>query len=175
MIKIIIGLGNPGTQYHRTRHNVGWRVVDMLAERYGAVWKERDDREESEISIDGRVIKLIKPLTFMNNSGAVIPALLRPGIGPENLLVVHDELELPLGKTALKTGGSAHGHNGLKSIIAACGKDFMRLRCGVGRPPEGVDVAAYVLSPFEDKVQAEKLVTDACDLVVRTLETDQKI
>ena len=170
MIKVIIGLGNPGQRYYHTRHNVGWRVVDALAERFGVTWKARDNREESDISIDGRAIMLIKPLTYMNNSGAVIPALMRAGIGPENLLVVHDELELPPGKVAFRIGGSARGHNGLKSVIAVCGKEFGRIRCGIGRPDEGADVAAYVLSPFEDKVQAEQLVGDACGLVIRVLE-----
>ena len=169
MIKALIGLGNPGSQFYRTRHNIGFRVLDALAEREGAVWKERDNREESAIALDGRTIKLIKPLTFMNDSGKVIPELTRAGIGCENILVIHDELELPLGKVAFKAGGSARGHNGLRSIIAACGSDFGRIRCGIGRPETGEDIASYVLRAFDDNAKVDCMIQDACDLVLERL------
>jgi peptidyl-tRNA hydrolase, PTH1 family len=133
-IKIIIGLGNPGKQYHHNRHNIGFLILDALAEKHNAAWQKKTDRETAEIEVDGEKILLVKPQTFMNNSGKVVPSLLKQGIKAENLLVVHDELEKPFGKIELKTGGSHKGHNGLRSIIEFCGADFHRLRFGIGRP-----------------------------------------
>ena len=116
-IKVIIGLGNPGTKYQRTRHNIGFLILDALAEKYNASWHTKDNREVAEIEINGKKIILIKPQTFMNSSGKIIPSLLKQGVKPENILVVHDELEKPFGKVELKIGGSHRGHNGLRSII----------------------------------------------------------
>src|SRR5579872_2341140 len=97
-IKAIIGLGNPGKQFHYTRHNIGFLVLDTLAESEHATWKEKENQEIAEIHVNGQKIILIKPQTFMNNSGKVIPSLLKQGIKAENILVVHDELEKPFGK-----------------------------------------------------------------------------
>lgn len=102
---------------------------------------------------DGKKILLIKPQTFMNASGKVIPALLKQGIKAENILVVHDELEQPFGNLKMRVGGSARGHNGLKSIIAACGDQFARLRFGIGRPPLKEDVPNYVLEKFKENAE----------------------
>jgi PTH1 family peptidyl-tRNA hydrolase len=148
-IKAIIGLGNPGPRFHGTRHNIGFMVVDALAERYHGSWQHKDEMELAQIQINGYVVLLIKPQTFMNASGRVIPFLQKKGIRAENLIVVHDELEKPFGSLALKMGGSARGHNGLRSIIELAGPDFLRLRFGIGRPKRQEEVSDYVLQRFE--------------------------
>lgn len=172
MIKAIIGLGNPGQQYYRTRHSIGFRIVDALAEKYGGSWRMRDNAEVAQITMDDTTILLVKPQTFMNSSGTVIPWLAKQGIGVDNILVVHDELELPFGSVASKKGGSHKGHNGLKSIIAACGPDFIRVRFGIGRPENRDDVPAYVLRPFaEDASEIEKNIEKAVALIEETIKT----
>jgi len=155
-IKIIIGLGNPGRQFYYTRHNIGFLVLDALAEKYGASWHTKGDKEVAEIIIKDEKIILIKPQTFMNNSGKVLPSLLKQGITIENVLVVHDELEKPFGVVDVKTGGSHRGHNGLRSIIQFSEADFVRVRCGIGRPESKEEVSDYVLSNFNEKPQAVK-------------------
>lgn len=174
-IKAIIGLGNPGTKYYKTRHSIGFRVLDELASRHGASWKSLNSSgqadtlaQTAEIMINGHKVILIKPQTFMNSSGKVIPGLQKQGIKADQILVVHDELEKPLGTLAFKVGGSHRGHNGLRSIIEACGADFERLRFGIGRPENKEQVADYVLEPFhdpEDKV--EQLIMQAADMIER--------
>lgn len=161
-IKAIIGLGNPGAAYFNTRHNIGFRVVDALAERHGGEWKSRDEMAYTEITVGENKITLIKPQTYMNNSGRVIPFLIKKGIKPEEILVIQDELDLPFGKVALKQGGSARGHNGVKSIIAAMGDAFPRIRCGVGRPESLEAVDAYVLASFsQSKEEVQQLIDKA--------------
>ena len=147
-IKIIIGLGNPGPKYQYTRHNIGFLVLDALAEKHHASWQNKADRHTAEIEINGEKVLLVKPQTFMNNSGKVIPSLLKQGLTANNLLVVHDELEKPFGKIEFKTGGGHRGHNGLRSIMEFCGADFHRLRYGIGRPERKEEVADYVLDNF---------------------------
>src|SRR5579871_1211881 len=115
-IKAIIGLGNPGKQYYHHRHTIGFRVLDALCEHYGGNWQTKEMMEYAEIVVNGKNIMLIKPQTYMNSSGKVIPFLQKKGLQPANLLVVHDELELPFGTIKVRVGGSAKGHNGLKSI-----------------------------------------------------------
>lgn len=165
-IKAIIGLGNPGSQYENNRHNIGFRVVDLLAARYGAEWLNREKLEYTQFRIEDQPVILIKPQTFMNSSGQVIPFLQKRGIEPAHILVVHDELEKPFGKLSLRFGGSHRGHNGLRSIIASCGADFWRLRFGIGRPAEKEQVAQYVLSDFrESHEQLSLLVEQAADMI----------
>ncbi len=149
-IKAIIGLGNPGSKFAHTRHNAGFMVVDALAEQQGAQWKEKDNFEVADITLNNDNILLIKPLTFMNSSGRVLGVLAKKGIKPEEILVVHDEIELPFGKVKYKFSGSHKGHNGLRSIIEVIGKDFGRLRLGVGRPDDAEHVPDYVLSNFSE-------------------------
>lgn len=149
-IKAVIGLGNPGSKYERTRHNIGFCVVDALSDRHGGHWQTRDIMEVAEITINGKRVLLIKPQTFMNTSGKVVPWLQKQGIKPENILVVHDELEKPFGKLSFKMDGSARGHNGLRSIIEFCGPNFPRLRFGIGRPEEREQVGDYVLENFSE-------------------------
>jgi PTH1 family peptidyl-tRNA hydrolase len=165
-IKAIIGLGNPGSKYQYNRHNIGFRVLDMLADRYSGNWSTKDEAQQAEIRIGENRIILIKPQTFMNSSGRVIPGLQKKGITAEHILVVHDELELPFGTVKLKQGGSAKGHNGLKSIIASCGPDFWRLRCGIARPADRDNVPDYVLTNFsEPATQVEGMMYLAVDAI----------
>ncbi len=159
-IGAIIGLGNPGDKYEFTRHNIGFRVIDALTEAFHADFKKSDNMLMSTIEIDGAHIFLIKPQTFMNDSGKVIPFLLKKGINANQIIVVHDELELPFGEIKFKIGGSAKGHNGLKSIIQYTGQDFHRLRVGIGRPINREDVPHYVLAPFKESSTQVKEVID---------------
>ncbi len=168
-IKIIIGLGNPGSKYQYTRHNIGFLVLDALAEKHHASWQKKADRETAEIEINGEKIILVKPQTFMNSSGKVIPSLLKQGLTANNLLVVHDELEKPFGKVEIKTGGSHRGHNGLRSIMEQCGADFHHLRFGIGRPVNKEAVPDYVLSNFEQNENIEPIITIAVDIIEKII------
>lgn len=162
MIKAIIGLGNPGHSYYYQRHSIGFRVLDALADAQGASWRSRDAMELAEVTLWGHTVLLIKPQTFMNASGRVVPYLVKQGIKAEEILVVHDELEIPFGKIMLKQSGSARGHNGLKSIIAVCGEHFYRLRFGIGRPENREEVPDYVLTNFpESAAQVDALILQA--------------
>lgn len=154
MITALIGLGNPGSAYARTRHNIGFMVLDALAEKHGASWKNKNRFDETSVIINERSIVLIKPTTFMNDSGDIIPELSKRGIKAENTIVVHDELELPFGKIAFRETGSAKGHNGLRSLISRWGEQFKRLRVGIGRPANREDVPHYVLAPFSESIDA---------------------
>ena len=165
-IKAIIGLGNPGKKYYHTRHSIGFRIVDELAQRNGASWQKKDNMELAEININGKKLFLIKPQTFMNDSGKVVPYLLKKGIKPENILVIHDELEMPVGKMKIKFGGSARGHNGLRSIMNVIGKDFHRLCFGISRPEKREEVADYVLQIFsENKEDIAEFIIKATDML----------
>lgn len=152
-IKAIIGLGNIGPKYSRNRHNIGFIILDLLADVYNATWSDKPKMEYSEIEIDDKKIILIKPTTFMNNSGEVIPWLLKRGIKAEHILVVHDEMEKKFGTLTVSQNTSHKGHNGLKSLITYGGNMFYRLRCGIGRPEHKDDVARYVLSDFIESPQ----------------------
>lgn len=170
MIKAIIGLGNPGQKFVYTRHNIGFRIVEALGEEYNAQWRSKDNMELAEVVTPQGKLLLIKPQTFMNNSGAVIPFLIKQGIKPEEILVVHDELELPFGVIKFKVGGSAKGHNGLKSIIAAWGDNFGRIRFGIDRPANREEVPDYVLNRFkESEDRIEQGIHSAVDLLQQSL------
>lgn len=148
-IKAIIGLGNPGARFDNTHHNIGFAIVDELVAKYGGSWRAKDNMEFAEIRIADYPIILIKPQTFMNNSGQVIASLNKKGIKPEEMLVLHDELELPFGEIKLKEGGGHKGHNGLRSIIDAGARECKRLRFGIGRPATKEQVSDYVLMRFK--------------------------
>lgn len=167
MFKAIIGLGNPGPKFTRNRHNIGFRVVDALAQQYNGSWKSKDHFNESEIDFNGNRVTLIKPTTFMNSSGQVIPYLLKKGIQAEDILVVHDELEIPFGKVQLRKGGSARGHNGLKSIIEKIGPEFYRLRFGISRPDNREEVPDYVLTNFpqDEENKIESIIEQALQTI----------
>jgi len=175
-IKAIIGLGNPGQRYAKTRHNIGFRVIDRLAsDVHDGPWQEPGNMHYLQVQLPAvdatslpQVVYLIKPQTFMNSSGAVIPFLTKKGIRAENILVIHDELEKSFGVLSMHFGGSPKGHNGLRSIIDVIGKDFWRLRFGIGRPPDREDVPDYVLAPFTRQEEDELivLVSDAVSLIL---------
>src|SRR5579863_2068120 len=149
-MKLIVGLGNPGSQYERTRHNVGFRVVDKLAAKLGWKWTGRRGRAVlASGNIGSEKVVLAKPLTFMNLSGEAVAELVRwYNLPPEDVLVVYDELDLPVGKVRLRPGGSAGGHNGMENIIRYLHtNEFPRLRVGIGHPSNSrIDGAGHVLS-----------------------------
>jgi PTH1 family peptidyl-tRNA hydrolase len=148
---LIAGLGNPGPEYAGNRHNAGFMVADLLAERIGARFKR--DRSRAAVAtgrLAGVPVTLAKPLSFMNLSGQPVAALRTfYKIPPERIVVIHDELDLPFGTLRLKLGGGDNGHNGLRSLTAALGtRDYFRVRVGIGRPPGRMDPADYVLHDF---------------------------
>ena len=165
-MKFVIGLGNPGDEYAGTRHNLGWRVMDELA-RLRRI-KDEGPRWEGLLSVKGAVA-LFKPLTYMNNSGDAVARLVAgSGVALENVLVVLDELNLPLGPLRMRVGGSAGGHRGLASVIQSLGTDqFPRLRLGIGPPRPDLSGRDFVLSPFDEEELplAEKLVARAVQAV----------
>jgi peptidyl-tRNA hydrolase, PTH1 family len=178
---IVAGLGNPGPEHERTRHNVGWLVVDELARRHGGSFRSKFSGRLAELRIDGKRVALLKPETYMNESGRSLGAAARFfKAEPDALLVVHDDVDLEPGRLQARAGGGLAGHNGLRSIAQALGtQDFLRLRIGVGRPGRGDrrSVSDYVLSGFEPNMDADALVTrsaDAVETLIRDgLETAQ--
>ncbi len=167
-IRAIIGLGNPGNKFDGTRHNIGFAVLDALSQRSSGTWRQKDNYEYTEIQLHEKKILLVKPQTFMNLSGQVMPHLAKRGIEVESVIVIHDELEVKFGKVSFKESGSHRGHNGLRSIISFIGSDFLRVRCGIGRPERKEDVGSYVLQKFsENEADVEKMIYDAIDLIER--------
>ena len=166
---LVVGLGNPGREYARNRHNVGWLVVDELARRHGGSWRGKFDGQLAEVRIDGHKVALLKPETFMNESGRAVSAAARfYKLEPDEVLVIHDEGDFDLGRLELKVGGGLGGHNGLRSVAQHLKtQDFLRLRIGVGRPERGDrrPLADYVLSNFEAHDDADALVNRAADAV----------
>ena len=153
-MKIIAGLGNPGLQYAKTKHNVGFMLLDALAQHLGASpWKEAFTSLISEVRSDGEKIFLVKPQTYMNESGAAIgPMLVYYKVGLEDLIVVHDDMDIPAGMIRIRKKGGSGGHNGIKSIIAHVGgENFPRIRIGIGRPLSGWSVIDHVLAPFSSE------------------------
>jgi len=161
-VKLVVGLGNPGPKYERTRHNIGFLSIDAIARR----WNLRGPREKfngeiAEGEIDGERVVALKPMTFMNNSGeSVAPAARFYKIEPADVIVIHDELDLVEGKVRIKRGGGAAGHNGLRSIDAHLGQDYWRMRLGIGHPGRKDLVLHYVLQNFlpEETVWLDKLL-----------------
>ena len=168
---LVVGLGNPGTRYARTPHNVGFRVLDRLAPANDS-WSERFEGQLLVTQLDAEELVLLKPLTFMNASGkSVRKAMTFFEIPAQRTLVVHDELDLPLGVVKLKRGGGEAGHHGLESVSAELGsRDYLRLRVGVGKPDAGV--ADFLLAPFAEAAEQQlagalTLASDAVALVAR--------
>ncbi|GJF32842.1 peptidyl-tRNA hydrolase [Kitasatospora sp. NE20-6] len=147
---LIVGLGNPGDGYARNRHNIGFMVADLLAERIGARFKAHKSRAQvAEGRLGGRRVVLAKPMTFMNLSGGPTTGLRDFYKVPNAAVVaVHDELDLDYAALRLKCGGGDNGHNGLKSLTRSLGPDYHRVRCGIGRPPGRMEVADFVLKDF---------------------------
>ncbi len=159
---VVVGLGNPGRSYERTRHNVGFLVADELARRHGGNWHKKRKSEAAEINLGASSATLLKPQTFMNNSGAALG-----GYRAQDLIIVHDDLDLPEGDVRVKVGGGAGGHNGLRSIIGQLGNEFVRVRVGVGRPPEPLTVTDHVLGKMDAAVRdAVPVAADAVEAVI---------
>lgn len=168
----MVGLGNPGSEYVGTRHNIGFEVVDDLAARSGSGFRRhrRAAALVAEVRLADASAVLAKPTTFMNNSGAAVAGLCAYYRVPtDHVIAVHDDLDLPLGGLRLKSGGGDGGHNGLKSIRASLSSgDFLRVRVGIGRPPGRMDPAAYVLRRFAagEQPEVKLMVAEAADAAV---------
>ena len=170
-LKLIVGLGNPGPEYADTRHNIGCMVVQRVAERAGITIKRKTYQGLSGVGRwAGKEVFLLLPQTFMNRSGASVASACHSlGAMPGDLIVVHDEIDLPFASLRIKVGGGHGGHNGLRSIDSVLGEtDYTRLRMGVGRPPTGGDVSRHVLSRFAAGERAE--LDDFLDTAVDALE-----
>jgi len=168
ILKAIFGLGNPGTEYRRTRHNVGFEVIDDLARRWRVDLKSSWKRKARLAAVKNRDVLLVQPQTFMNLSGASVAGIMAfYKLAPADVLIVVDEVQLPLGKLRVRPSGSAGGHNGLKSVIASIGSDFPRLRIGVGRGNEQWDLSDHVLGKFaaDELPVVERAVKRAADAV----------
>ncbi|MBP1137112.1 PTH1 family peptidyl-tRNA hydrolase [Arthrobacter sp. PvP023] len=169
---LIVGLGNPGTEYSNNRHNVGQMVLDELARRVGGSFKVHKARAhvlEGRLGIGGPRVVLAKPMSYMNVSGGPVSALSKfYDIDPEHVVAVHDEIDIPFNTVKLKIGGGEGGHNGLRDISKALAtKDYLRVRVGVGRPPGRMDTADFVLKDFAttEKKDLPFLLDDAADAV----------
>jgi peptidyl-tRNA hydrolase, PTH1 family len=176
MTWVVAGLGNPGDKYAATRHNVGVRVVELLTEGAGERLKKVRflPVEAADIRAGGERVLLARSLRFMNESGPSFASLAKKnGVPPEQLIAVHDEIDLPFGSLRIKKGGSTAGHHGLDSLVSALrSPEFLRIRVGVGRPPGRGDPLGYVLKPFSKLEQGDVplLVDDAADAVVSLVE-----
>ena len=172
---LVVGLGTPGRQYERDRHNVGFLVVDELARRHGGTFKGKFSGRVAEVRVAERRLALLKPETYMNDSGrSVQPAAAFYKTPLDRLLVVHDEVDLELGRIQARLGGGLAGHNGLRSISGRLGSpEFLRLRVGVGRPGRGDprDVADFVLASFAPEEDAPTIVGRAADAVEALVAT----
>jgi len=166
----VVGLGNPGEEYRTTRHNVGFRVVDVVAARWNVDIRRPEFRALTAEAMLGRsMVLLMKPQTFMNSSGrSVAEALTNLALPPERLIAIYDDLDLPVGRIRVRPDGGTGGHRGVASLTEHLGTDaFARVRLGIGRPPEGCAVIDYVLSPFaaDDAVEMARVVSRAADAV----------
>ena len=169
-MRLVVGLGNPGDRYRRTRHNVGFMVADALAARAGVTrWAEEGDAWTAEARVGGETVLLVKPATFMNRSGVAVERLLAArGAGPAELVAVVDDVALDLGMLRVRERGSHGGHNGLRSLIEVLGTDdFARVRVGIGKGEAQDDLALYVLSEFpdDDVLVVQEMVGLAADAV----------
>jgi PTH1 family peptidyl-tRNA hydrolase len=166
---LIVGLGNPGRQYARTRHNIGFMAADRIAERYGASFRAKYDGRFTETAIGDARVAILEPETFMNLSGRSVQAAARfYKLEPQDVIVIYDDIELEFDKVRAKAGGGLKGHNGLRSLADSLGTpDFLRVRCGVGRPRRGDprSVADYVLGAFYDDEDPADLIERAADCV----------
>jgi len=174
--RLLVGLGNPGAKYEATRHNIGFRLLDAIAAHFGApAWRARFNGAFSEIRLDGRKVLLLKPQTFMNESGRSVALTLKyHNLTIEDAIVFYDELDLPPGKVRVRQGGGLAGHNGLRSINAHCGPHFWRVRVGIGHPGRPEKVAGYVLHPFAktDEAWLDPLLDEAPRLLPFLLDNN---
>ena len=152
MTKLVVGLGNPGSKYHETRHNVGFMAIDLMAKELGLTFSEEKTfkAEVASTFLNGEKVYFVKPTTFMNESGKAVHALLSYyGLDIEDLVVIYDDLDMEVGKIRLRAKGSAGGHNGIKSIIKHIGtQEFKRIKIGIGRPENNITIIHHVLGKF---------------------------
>lgn len=169
-IKALVGLGNPGPTFFYTPHNIGFLILDKIAEMHDGHWQEDHNMFTTNVMINDKKLLLVKPQTFMNNSGEVLKYLTKRGIKQDNLFVIHDEIDFPFGKVSIKVGGSARGHNGLRSLIAHGGDNFLRLRCGVGRPDNPEEVGNFVAKKFQESPQeVDELIDKSIKIILEVL------
>jgi len=170
---LIVGLGNPGKSYSKTRHNIGFMVIDALSSEYSIPFKNKSKNFICGIGcINEKDVILLKPLTFMNRSGVAVKEAIRKYTNIDNMIVVHDDIDLSAGVLRIKKNGSAGGHRGIESVIEAIGtKDFLRLRLGISRPDK-ISPEEYVLSPFDkhERPIIEKTIEKAVDAIVTILD-----
>ncbi len=168
--RLIVGLGNPGPEYAGTRHNIGFRIVDILARRWGGKFTPLEEALVAPVSIHGVPVVLAKPQTFMNLSGrAVGPLVRRLGLAFNQVMVVYDDMDLPFGTLRMRARGGHAGHKGMRSVLEALEtQDIPRLRFGIGRPPGNMDPADFVLSPFDP--EEREMLPDLLERAVRALE-----
>ena len=174
---IVIGLGNPGTKYENTRHNVGFNTIDLLSSKYGIkVSKLKHKALHGEGKIEGERVILVKPQTFMNLSGESVREIIEWYKVPlKNMILIVDDIDLAVGKVRIRSKGSAGTHNGMRSILYHIqSEDFPRIRIGIGRPPEGWDLADFVLSRFteEERKEVNESITNAATAVTSIISTD---
>lgn len=176
---LVVGLGNPGSEYQETRHNAGFMSIDVLAERLGArYWKSQSGALVAEVTYHGHTLALVKPQTFMNLSGSAVKSLAKTyQVIPRDIIVMHDEMDLEPGDVRVKRGGNHAGHNGIKSIYEQLdSKEELRVRIGIGRPPGRMDGADYVLQHLrgdkleEQKVDCQMAADAACVLIDEGLD-----
>ncbi len=172
MAWLVVGLGNPGPKYSGHRHNVGFMVVDELARRAGASFRQKFQAQFAKARLGRHDALLLEPMTYMNRSGTSVGSAASFFKVPQDeTIVIHDELDLPYGDVRLKAGGGHGGHNGLRSIFEHYGRDFYRVRCGIGRPLRGGDVTGYVLGDFstDQRPTVPDLVDTAADAIEAVL------
>jgi len=170
MIKLIVALGNPGREYENTRHNIAWLVIDKFSKIQNNTWKSKFKGIYTDYSINGEKVIFLKPATYMNLSGeSVAPLINFFKIKTSEILVIHDEIDLPFGQIMFKKGGGLAGHNGLKSIAQCVGsQDFLRLRMGIDRPVHG-SVSSWVLSKIDDQISLDLLLEKMSEIIDRLL------
>ena len=175
-MKVVAGLGNPGPEYSATRHNIGFLVAQLFAARAGISLKKKGHQAIYGVGrTNDQDLLVLLPQTFMNRSGASVGSVVKKQLQPVDLVVIHDEIDLPFGTLRIKAGGGHGGHNGLRDIRSVLGSgDFVRLRIGVGRPPPGGDVARHVLREFSpaEKKQLDDLLLLAVEALERPYERD---
>lgn len=179
-LKLIVGLGNPGAEYARTRHNAGFWLVDEIARRFGGTFRHegKHQGELARVRIGGEEIWLLKPMTFMNRSGGPVSSVLNfYKVGARDMLVAHDEIDLPSGTIRLKDAGGHGGHNGLRDIIASQGDAFWRLRIGVGHPGSAKEVVDFVLTHAgkDEQKAIDETILDGADAIEEMLHSGAQI
>jgi PTH1 family peptidyl-tRNA hydrolase len=174
-VHVVVGLGNPGPRYEDTRHNIGQRVLDVLAQRLRATWHRHGPAILSQGRWGGTTIDLVKPTTFMNSMGPAVASVLHHlQACPGDLVLVYDDLDLPLGTVRTRIKGSHGGHNGVRSVLETLGtQDVRRVKVGIGRPPHREDIVDWVLTPFEaeERDTVDQAVEQAADRVLALVET----